>query len=160
MLSVIRPFRSQIVLVYLFCNVFSLMENRDVTYILSLRMYSFALPQTINDKRYQLQYDSMLLILLQAIRRLGGSELYDKCQTEKQSLENRDQRILCEIFNEMNSSMREIGNLKEDINKLKEEKKLETDLRRIEQQEEAELEFLCISEKNKRQYLYFIYVLI
>lgn len=80
-------------------------------------------------------------------------------------MENIDQRILCEIFNEMNSSMKENGNIKEEIDRLKEEidrikeeKKLEIDLIRVEQQEEAELQFHFISKERFRQYLYFIYV--
>ncbi|CAC5370655.1 unnamed protein product [Mytilus coruscus] len=65
----------------------------------------------------------------------------------------------------MHSSMKEIGDLKEEFDRLKEEfdrlkeefdrlkeeKKLEIDLLRVEQQEEAELQFLCMSKENLQQ---------
>ncbi|XP_071135364.1 uncharacterized protein [Mytilus edulis] len=104
------------------------------------------------------EFNSIWTDLTQAIQRLGGIGLYTECQTQKQSMENIDQRILCEIFNEMNSSMKENGNIKEEIDRLKkeidrikEEKKLEIDLIRVEQQEEAELQFHFISKERFQQ---------
>ncbi|CAC5370652.1 unnamed protein product [Mytilus coruscus] len=76
----------------------------------------------------------------EAIQRLGGPEMYEKFQKWKQSIENSDQRVFSEILNEMQCSRRETAHLKEEIDRLKKEKKLEIDLLRVEHQEEAELQ--------------------
>ncbi|CAG2188191.1 unnamed protein product [Mytilus edulis] len=80
-----------------------------------------------------------------------GSQVYAKCQKVRQAIENSDQRIFYEIFNEMHSSMKERENLKEEFEKLKEENKLKIDFLRVEQQEEAELGNLYRSKEDFQQ---------
>lgn len=89
---------------------------------------------------------------LQAIERLGGANLYKECLTLKHKLEKSGERIICEIFNEMQISKKEIEDIKEEMLRLKEKHSLEVDLARAEQQEEAELERLHIrkDEISKR----------
>lgn len=83
--------------------------------------------------------------------------MYEKCQKVRQDIENSDQRIFYEIFNEMHSSMKERENFKEEFEKLKEENKLKIDFLRVEQQEEAELGNLYRSKEDFRQY-YFLFI--
>ncbi|VDI52620.1 Hypothetical predicted protein [Mytilus galloprovincialis] len=66
--------------------------------------------------------------------------MYEKCLTWKQSIENSDQSVFIEILNEMQISRKETENLKEENDRLKEDKKLEIDLLRVQHQEEAELQ--------------------
>lgn len=79
--------------------------------------------------------------------------MYKKCQKLKQSIENSDQRVFSEILNEMQCSRRETEHLKKEINRLKEENKMEIDLLRVEHQEEAELQYSYFHTEEFSKYL-------
>lgn len=79
--------------------------------------------------------------------------MYEKCLTWKQSNENSDQRVFIEILNEMQISRKETENLKEEIDRLKEEQKLEIDLLRVQHQEEAELQDSYFHKEDFSKYL-------
>lgn len=83
---------------------------------------------------------------LQAIKRIGGSDLYTEYQTLKQKLANSDERIICEIFNEMQTSKQEIEDVKEEMLILKEKHYLEIDLFRTEHQDKTVLKRLYMDK--------------